>query len=336
MTALAVVVVAHESAAELPPTLSRVREQLRDGDELVVVDCGSTDDSADVAGEWADTVLRRANLGFAGGCNEGVAAVRDQDALLLFLNPDAVPADGCLEALRSQAPETWGCWQALVALADGAEVNAAEGVVHFLGFGWAGAHGARVDDVRQDPHEVGFASGAALCVRRAAWDAVGGFDARYFMYGEDLDLSLRLRLAGWGVGAVPQARVLHEYAFVKGDYKWFHLERNRWWTVLGAYPLRLLLLLAPALLAFELALLPAAAAGGWLRPKLRAQAAVLRELGPILARRRAVQATAAVPRRAFADGLVATLDSPFLATADRLPGVGALLASYWRLVRAVL
>ena len=56
------------------------------------------------------------------------------------------------------------------------------------------------------------------------------------MYGEDVDLSLRLRLAGWGVGVVPAARVEHDYEFAKGDYKWFHLERNRWWTVLGAYP----------------------------------------------------------------------------------------------------
>ena len=70
-------------------------------------------------------------------------------------------------------------------------------------------------------------------VRRGAWDEVGGFEPAYFMYGEDLDLSLRLRLAGWGVGMVPEARVEHDYEFAKGDYKWFHLERNRWWMVLG-------------------------------------------------------------------------------------------------------
>ena len=73
-------------------------------------------------------------------------------------------------------------------------------------------------------------------MRRGAWDAAGGFDERYFMYGEDLDLSLRLRLAGWGLGLARAAEVAHDYEFAKGDYKWFYLERNRWWTVIGAYP----------------------------------------------------------------------------------------------------
>ena len=81
------------------------------------------------------------------------------------------------------------------------------------------------------------------------------------MYCEDLDLSLRLRLAGWEVGIAPAARVEHAYDFDKGARKWFLLERNRWWTILADYPPRLLALLAPGLLAQELALLGVAARG---------------------------------------------------------------------------
>jgi N-acetylglucosaminyl-diphospho-decaprenol L-rhamnosyltransferase len=156
------------------------------------------------------------------------------------------------------------------------------------------------------------------------------------MYGEDLDLSLRLRLAGWGVGIAPAARVAHDYEFTKGDYKWFYLERNRWWTLVGDYPARLLALLAPGLLAFEVALLGAAWRGGWLRAKLRAQAAVLRALPAMLRRRRAVQATRRIAPRAFAAPLAASLDSPYLEGAARVPGVDAVQRLYWRAVRAVL
>jgi N-acetylglucosaminyl-diphospho-decaprenol L-rhamnosyltransferase len=209
-------------------------------------------------------------------------------------------------------------------------------VAHWLGLGWAGGCGEPAASVPDGLREVGFASGAALVVRREAWDAAGGFDEAYFMYGEDLDLSLRLRLAGWEIGLAPRARVEHAYEFAKGDYKWFHLERNRWWTVLAAYPPPLLALVAPALLAADLALLAVAARGGWLGAKLRAQAAVLRTLPWALARRRRVQAARRAAPARFAAALSATLDSPFLGPAASSPLVRAPQAAYWGAVRRVL
>jgi N-acetylglucosaminyl-diphospho-decaprenol L-rhamnosyltransferase len=338
-SALAVVVVCHDSAGEVGATLTALGAQLRPGDEVVVVDNASRDGTPEVvraAAPQATVVESKENLGFAGGCHVGARASRAP--LVLFLNPDALPAPGCLDALRACAvarPE-WGAWQALVTMADGELVNTAGNVVHYLGFGWAGQLGQPVATADTHPHEVGFCSGAALVVRRDAWNAVGGFDERYFMYGEDLDLSLRLRLAGWGVGIAPAARVAHDYEFTKGDYKWFYLERNRWWTLVGDYPVRLLALLAPGLLAFEVALLVAAWRGGWLRAKLRAQAAVLRALPAMLRRRRVVQATRRIAPRAFAAPLAASLDSPYLEGAARVPGVDAVQRLYWRAVRAVL
>jgi N-acetylglucosaminyl-diphospho-decaprenol L-rhamnosyltransferase len=335
---VAVVVVCHNSAADAPRLLAALGEQLQPRDEVAVVDNASTDGTAAAARAAlpsAQVIEAGANLGFAGGCHVGARATGAP--LLLFLNPDAVPAAGCVEALRAVASERprWGAWQALVTLPDGQRVNTAGNLVHWLGFGWAGGLGRAVDEVH-GPREVGFASGAALVVRREAWDPAGGFFEPYFMYGEDLDLGLRLRLAGWESGVVPGARVAHDYDFDKGDYKWFYLERNRWWTVVGVYPRRLLALVLPALLAFELALLPVAWRGGWLGAKLRAQAAVVRALPAMLRRRREVQATQRVPARAFAQSLTASLDSPYLEGARKVPGAAAAQAAYWRIVRALL
>ena len=156
------------------------------------------------------------------------------------------------------------------------------------------------------------------------------------MYCEDLDLCLRLRLDGWAIGIVPGARVEHDYDFDKGGRKWFLLERNRWWTILSDYPGALLLLLAPALLGAELALLAVAARGGWLRQKLRAQAAVIRALPAILARRRHVQSTRVIGAADFARRLTADLDSPYLGPLAEVAPLAAAQRAYWALVLRLL
>lgn len=337
--AIAVVIVTYNSADDVHATLAALADQLRERDELLVVDNGSTDGTPDVVRRelpQARVIQTARNAGFAEGCNIGVDASHAE--LVLLLNPDTVPQPGFLDELRAIATShpTWGTWQALVTLPGGTEVNTQGNLVHFLGFGWAGGNGRPVSEAPTEPVEVGFTSGAAMVVRRAAWDAVGGFQPHYFMYGEDLDLSLRLRLQGWGVGLAPAARATHDYEFTKGDYKWFHLERNRWWTIVGSYPSRLLWLLLPALLVFELALLPLAWRAGWLKPKLRAQGRVVRDLPAMLRHRRRVQATATIAPRAFADGLTSSLDSPFLAAANGIPGVAWAQATFWRAVRLLL
>jgi N-acetylglucosaminyl-diphospho-decaprenol L-rhamnosyltransferase len=334
LTALAVVIVAYDSARDLPETLAALRPQLAAGDELLIVDSASSDDPASVTGT-ARVLRLESNAGFAGGCNAGAAATTAP--LLFFLNPDARPAPGCLDALRAAADAHpgWGAWQALVTLPGAAAVNTSGGEVHWLGVGWSGAYGEPVEAVAGD-RAVGFASGAALVVRRGAWDAAGGFDPGYFMYGEDLDLSLRLRLAGWEVGLARAALVEHDYEFAKGERKWFLLERNRWATVLGVYPRPLGAALLPALLLAELAFVAIAARGGWLGAKLRAQAAVLRGLPELLRRRTAVQAAATIGPREFAAGLTAGLDSPFLGPAAQLRPLAAAQVAYWRLVRGAL
>lgn len=339
MTAIAVVIVTYNSADELRASLPALAPQLHADDEVVIADNGSRDGTRAVAAELlpgARVVDTGVNLGFAGGCNRGVAA--SAAPLVLLLNPDAVPAPDLLDQVRAAAKRhpAWGAWQALVTLEDGSAVNTSGNFVHWLGFGWAGDLDVPLEEMTQEDREVGFASGAALAIRRAAWDQAGGFDARYFMYGEDLDLCLRLRLAGWGIGATPAARVAHDYAFVKGDYKWFNLERNRWWTVLGAYPLVVLLWALPGLFAFEIAMLPVAWRGGWLRAKLRAQAAVVRELPAILRRRREVQATRTVGPRVFAAALTTSLDSPHLGAANAIPPLVTLQAAWWNLLLRIL
>jgi len=336
---LGVVIVTYDSAEALRRTLPALAAELAPEDRLVVVDNASRDATLEVAAALApdaEVLANPGNAGFAPAANQG-AELLDTEIVLL-LNPDAVPAPGFGGAIRRPLEEGrgWAAWQGLVSAEEGRVVNTSGGVVHFTGIAWAGQAGLPLSAAPEGPREVSFASGACLAVTREAWRRVGGFREGFFMYCEDVDLSLRLHLAGERVGIEPSARVDHDYAFAKGLDKWRLLERNRWAVILAVYPRSLLVLLAPALLATELALLPAAAAGGWLGPKLRAGTETLRALPRLRVERRAVQGVRAVSALELAGWLTPDLGSAYLGAAGRSRVLRAVLRAYWRAVRAAL
>jgi GT2 family glycosyltransferase len=312
---------------------------LRDGDELIVVDNGSADGTPEAAREAAPdaTVLETGeNLGFAAACNRGAAL--STGLLLLFLNPDAVVAPGFRDAIELPLSEErgWAAWQGLVTAEGGRVINTGGGVVHFTGIAWAGGAGDPVAAGPRGADEPGFVSGACLAVPAATFEDAGGFVERFFLYQEDVELSLRLRLAGGHLGVEDRARADHDYEFEKGPAKWRRLERNRWATVIRTYPSALLFLLAPALLATELALVPISVAGGWGGQKLGSWLDVIRWLPRLRHERRAIQATRRIGPAAFAARLTADLDSPYLGAASRSRVLRAAVRGYWSAVLALL
>jgi GT2 family glycosyltransferase len=339
VTKLSAVVVTYNSTEAIARSLPALLGQLSPADEVIVVDNASADGTADAVSTLAPvaTVIRNdANTGFAAAANRGAEAARGE--LIVFLNPDAIVQPGFRDAVVRPLEDgrAWAAWQGLVTMDGGARVNTSGGVIHFTGVSWAGQAGAPLPDAPPDPREVAFASGACLAVPAARWREQGGFSPDFFMYCEDADLSLRLRLAGGRVGIEPDARVDHDYEFAKGAVKWRLLERNRWALVLRTYPTTLLLLVAPALAATEFALWAVALAGGWWRQKLLATLDVIRSLPRLRRERRAVQAARRVSASEFAAFLTPELSSAYLGPLARNRAVGGALRAYWALVRALL
>jgi hypothetical protein len=311
-----VILVAYNSAEVLRTTLPALQRELREGDEIIVVDNASLDGSAEVAREYARVIENPGNDGFPAACNRGAAEAAGD--LLVFLNPDAEPRPGWGEAIRAPAGGRLVAWQAVVECAGA--INTAGNPVHFTGVTWAG-------------DSPGSLSGACLAVRAAEFRAIGGFEPSFFLYHEDVDLSLRLRLAGGELGVEPAARVEHAYEFDKGPDKWRLLERNRWFVLLRCWPGTLLALVAPALLATELAIWCAALAGGWAPQKARATRELVAALPRLLRERRGIQSRRRIDATTFAAHLTADLGSPYLAGAAR---ANPLLRAYWAAVTAVL
>ena len=172
-------------------------------------------------------------------------------------------------------------------LPDRHRVNAGDNVLHLSGLSWAGRYGLEVE--AGPPRPAAVVSGAALLARRSAFEALGGYTEGFFMYYDDVDLAWRARLAGWEVLFCPEARVVHDYEFLKGDYKWRYLERNRWWCLLAYFELRTLVGAGAAAARGRARDLVSSRAGGMGRGEARR---LRGRCGPIVAR-----STPAVARR---------------------------------------
>ena len=317
------VIVSYADPSATARAVASLRAQTLRPSEIVVVD----NHPAGSLGDLSATILRPGrNLGYPGGANLGAAGATTE--WLLFLNPDAVAAPDAIETLLAVTGDDVGSVGAQIVLPDG-RVNAGDNPLHLTGVSWAGRYG---EPQESGPvREAAVVSGAAILVRTAAWRAVDGMEAEFFLYQDDVDLALRLRLAGWRVVFQPRALVEHEYEFDKGREKWFYLERNRAWTVLGVYRARTLLLLTPLLLATECTVLARAVGEGWWREKLRASWAVVRSARWIARRRRRVQATRAVPDTALLSLTTARFETPL--AASRIASTsGPALESYRRFV----
>lgn len=333
---LSVVIVTWNSADALRTTLPALGEQLLEGDELIVVDNASEDGTPGVVDELAPgarLILTGANTGFAAAADAGAEAASAE--LLLLLNPDARPLAGFREAIARPWTDGrgWDAWMGLVTCNGGREVNTVGNPVHFTGLSWAGDHGRTPQGI--EPREVTALSGACLAMPLATFRRLGGLAEPFFLYHEDIDLSLRLRLEGGRVGIEPGAVVDHDYEF-PGAAKMRWLERNRWALVLRTYPAALLALLAPALLLTELALVAVSIAGGWGGQKLLAVVDGIRRLPWALRTRRSIQARREISAAEFAALLTPDLDSPYFGRLGRSRVLRFALRAYWRLVRALL
>ena len=199
----------YNGARWLPGVLESVAAQTVAPAEVLVVDDGSTDGSAEVAEAAGARVLRlERNGGFARAANAGVAATSAEAVALV--NTDVVLDDVWLESVVFALGERDATVASkLVDLEDPAVLYSAGDVLRRDGVAEQRGRFERDTGAYDAPGDVFSACAGAALYRRAAFDAVGGFDERLGMYLEDVELGLRLRLAGWGCAWEPRAVARH-------------------------------------------------------------------------------------------------------------------------------
>ena len=229
--------------------------------EVIVVDNGSTDGSAELVGEYPDVVLIRSprNRGFAWAMNRGIE--RSRGEYVLSLNNDVFLSEDFVELLVGAAESA-------------PDIGSAVGRTLKHGTGelmHTGAYLRRRVSLTNvpDPERGGFvfgAGGAAVLYRREMLEDVKlvgeFFDESFFSFWEDLDLSWRAQLYGWRCVYVPEAVAYHVGSASLGGRMRFrdkppyfqrHIVKNRYLTMTKNLSLGLILALLPCLVAAELA-----------------------------------------------------------------------------------
>ena len=229
----------------LAPCLRSLRQQTYDDFEIIVVDNASTDDSvAMVQHSFPEVrlVVLDANLGYSGGCNAGIAASWGE--ILVMLNNDTEVEREWLGALvdaMAQHPTAGSAASRLMIFDRRDVIHSAgdqygrDGIPESRGV-WQ-HYGAPYDT---EAHVFG-ACGGGVALRRQLLEEIGGFEERFFMYCEDVDLNWRAQLAGWKCIYVPDAVIYHHLSATGGgSLASYYVGRNTLWVIARNYPGRLM------------------------------------------------------------------------------------------------
>jgi GT2 family glycosyltransferase len=273
---IAIAIITYNSAAKLPDLLTSLKSQDYPVEllDFIFVDNKSDDNGVALIKEYFPTarfILNQENLGFAAANNQAYELAKDlNDDYLVLLNDDTIVAADWLTRLITTAESEANIaavQSKLLLWPEKNLINSYGNAVTFLGFAYCNDY--RQPDKTGEPFEVPYPSGGATAIKISALDKIGLFDEKLFMYHEDVDLGWRLRLLGYKVILEPKAVVYHKYSFAKAGYKYYYMERNRFYVEWKNFKLATLLLFIPACLAMELGIIFFAWRNGWLREKLK-------------------------------------------------------------------
>jgi N-acetylglucosaminyl-diphospho-decaprenol L-rhamnosyltransferase len=215
---LSVILVSYNSRDFLPACLESLAENLEAvPHEIIVVDNASSDGSADWVAETAPNVrliANRENKGYPIANNQGIAVARGEYVLLL--NPDTIVGPGVLMKLVEEMntkPQVGVSAPALrlpsgrIQVSFGGKVNVINEAAKKL---FRNRLQSRRIERDKRARSVGWLGGACLLCRNEVLKAVQGFDERFFLYFEDIDLCFRIRALGKDLLYVPALEIRHE------------------------------------------------------------------------------------------------------------------------------
>lgn len=233
MKTISIITLTFNSEAYVKNYLNSLKEYLPKESEVILIDNGSDDKTLDIVREYSfvKVIANRNNLGFAKGCNLGAKLARGE--YLFFLNPDCKLINNSLNLLLEYidknpkvgivAPKLRQ--SEVVIQPTVRKLPSVWGAVKEYYLGIKNSYEAFIPQ-GGIPQKVESIVGAALLIRKEIFEKVGGFDERFFMYYEDLDLCRRLRKLGYDIVYFPKATIFHKVGGSISERKKEYLETS--------------------------------------------------------------------------------------------------------------
>jgi hypothetical protein len=302
--------------------------------EIIVVDNGSTDNSQEFIKKnfpYVKLIENKENLGYAEGNNIGAKVAKGK--YLVLLNNDTQVTKNWLSNLLkvAESDEKIGICAPKQLMGDKKTILYGGGAINYIGLSYS-INMYKKDFKETETKETAFASGAALFIRKDIVDKIGLFDKDYFIYHEDVDLSWRVRLAGYKVMYVPTSIIYHYFKFKRRPQKMYLLEKNRLMTILKNYSSKSILLVLPMLLFFEFPIFSYSIASGWLVFKIKSYLYIIQNFGKIIKKRQSIQRL-----RKIDDKEIIKVFTPEISYAQESGKLSSLasyfLKAYWLLIK---
>ena len=227
-----IVIVNWERPGDTIRCIQSVKESDYSNSEIMLVDNGSKDESVNEIRSSYDqlhVIELPQNLGFTGGYNTGIKKALEIGAKFVFLlNNDTIVEKNTISLLVNNR---WDISVPKIVFQDAPNLIWAAGArwrsfpptIKMIGY-------KKPDGPKYNlAKELEYATGCALMIKKGVLDQVGGFDERYVNYLEDYDFTYRARKAGFTIGYVPGAKVLHKVSSslgVSSPQRWHYLGRN--------------------------------------------------------------------------------------------------------------
>jgi GT2 family glycosyltransferase len=218
------------------------------------------------------------------------------------------------------------------------KINSLGNVIHFLGFGFTSAYGEADREISGYPEIKGYASGCSFIIRTELVKKIGGYNEEYYMYHDDLELSLKVKLAGYKVILAPASIIFHKYEFSRSTKMIYYMERNRYLTLLTFYPTSLLILIALPGVIMDIGMLGFSIINGWFKEEIKIYGYFFnfKNYDKIFEERGRINKFKTQPFSELAKNFVGKIEFQEIANPILKYLVNPLLNLYWQIVKKII